>query len=165
MNSILVILAIITLGIYTVSIIRKGGIVPSSLSASVFILPYGRRWIWSAVIFAVCFLCISPYVTKTGEQTQFLAFLSIAGLLFVGGAPLVRSWQDNLQFQVHQWGAILCAACSQLVLVFNCPYLLLCWTPFVAYEAWRFINYLKWRTEVFWGEMVCFASTFIYCLI
>ena len=22
-----------------------------------------------------------------------------------------------------------------------------------------------WRTIVFWGEMVCFTSTFIYCLI
>lgn len=157
-------LAIGILTIYTALMIKAGGKVPSSLSASVFDLPYGKRWIWSVVIFLVCFLCVPTYIDKVSESTKFLAFIAIAGLAFVGAAPLVKDSQD-IAYKVHCAGAVICAVCSQLVLVFNQPWLLFGWIPFVAYEAYKFRNARKWRTEVFWGEMVCFASTFAFCLL
>lgn len=150
---------------YTLLMIKAGGKVPSSLSASVFDLKPSQRWIWTVTICVVCFLCVPTYIDKVSENTKFLAFISIAGLAFVGAAPLVNRKDNNMQFQVHQWGAIVCAVCSQLVLVFNQPLMLVGWVPFVAYEAYRFRNVKKWRTEVFWAEMVCFASTFAYCLL
>lgn len=137
--------------------------IPPSLSASIFNIPTNKRWIWTVVIFTVCILVVPTYIEKTDINTQFLSFLSIGGLGFVGAAPLVKFKDDALQFRVHEVGAIVCAACSQLVLIFNCPLLLLLWIPFIVYgfiKGWK-----NWKTIVFWGEMVCFISTFIYCLI
>ena len=101
--------------------IKIGGSIPPSLSASVFNLPTNKRWIWTVVIFTVCILVVPTYIEKTDINTQFLSFLSIGGLGFVGAAPLVKLKDDVLQFKVHEIGAIICAICSQLVLTFNYP--------------------------------------------
>ena len=143
--------------------IKIGGSIPPSLSASVFNLPINKRWIWTVVLTAVCFLAVPTYIDKTSESTQFLAFLAIAGLSFVGAAPLVKFRDDKLQFRVHEIGAIICATCSQLVLIFNSPIILLCWIPFII--ATITTGWKDWRTRIFWGEAVCFTSTFLYCLI
>ncbi len=166
-----IIIAIIILLGYTIALcIRRGG-VPSSLSASVFDLPKSQRWIWTVVLYAVCFCVLVPFgsggvsfLDKVSENTQFLAFIAIAALAFVGAAPLVADKTD-LAYKVHCVAAVVCAGCSQLVLVFNQPWLLLCWVPFVAYEVWRLTKKQPWATQTFWAEMVCFSSTFIYCLI
>lgn len=158
-----IIIAIIILLAYTFVMIRVGGTIPPSLSASVYFMPKSKRWIWTVVLFAVCFLCVPTIIEKSNENTQFLAFLAIAGLGFVGAAPLVPFKEDSLQFRVHEIGAIVCAACSQLLLMFNCPWLLTLWVPFIV--AGFIIGWKKWRTMIFFGEAVCFASTFIYCLI
>lgn len=156
--------AIIILLGYTIALCIKGGGVPSSLSASVFNLPYDKRWIWTVVLYGVVILAMPTYMDKVSQNTQFLAFLAMAGLAFVGAAPLVKDHQE-LAYKVHCWAAVVCAVCSQLVLVFNQPWLLLCWVPFVAYEVWRLSKKQPWRTQTFWGEMVCFVSTFTFCLI
>ncbi len=158
-----IIIAIIILLVYTVALCIKGGGVPSSLSASVFDLPKGKRWIWTVMLYAVCFLYVPTYVEVTSESTQFLAFIAIAALAFVGAAPLVKSHKE-LAYKVHCWAAVICALCSQLVLVFNQPWLLLCWVPWVAAFVW-ITKDNTWRTLTFWAEMVCFSNTFIYCLI
>ena len=160
-----IVIAIIVLLAYTIALCIKGGGIPTSLSASVFDLKQSMRWIWTVVLAAVCFLCVPTYIEKTAENTQFLAFIAIAALAFVGGAPLVRDTKD-IAYKVHCVAAVVCALCSQLVLVFNQPWLLLFWFPWAVAEFIEtdlFEN--KWITQVFWAEMVCFVSTFAYCLI
>lgn len=158
-----IVVAMLILLVYTLVMIKIGDSVPPSLSASVFNIPTNKRWIWTIVILVVCFLCVPTYIEKTYENTQFFAFLAIAGLAFVGAAPLVKFSDDKMQFRVHEVGAIICAACSQLVLVFNHPWFLLSWIPFIIYV---FIKDVKtWKTIVFWGEMICFSNTFLYCLL
>lgn len=166
-----IVIAIIILLVYTIDLCIKGGGVPPSLSASVFDLPKGQRWIWTVVLYAVCFCVLVPFgwhgvsfLDKVSENTQFLAFIAIAALAFVGAAPLVADKTD-IAYKVHCVAAVVCAVCSQLVLVFNQPLLLLCWLPWVAYMAYIVNNYKQWRTKTFWAEMVCFGSTFIFCLI
>lgn len=160
-----IVIAIIILLVYTLVMIKIGGSIPPSLSASVFNLPTNKRWIWTVVLFAVCFLCVSTYIEKTSENTQFLAFLAIAGLAFVGAAPLVKFYDDEMQFRVHKVGAIICAACSQLVLAFNYLWLLLLWIPYIiAFIKLNDFRAKGWNTKIFWAEMVCFSNTFIYCL-
>lgn len=145
------------------------GSIPPSLSDSVFSLPSNKRWIWTIVIFAICFLCIPTYIEKTSENTKFLAFLAIAGLAFVGAAPLVKMSDDKMQFKVHEVGAIVCAICSQLVLCFNNAWLLLAWSAYTCIFVWYTkdsgCTFKTWKTKVFWAEMICFINTFIYCLI
>ena len=164
-----IIIAIIILLGYTLAMIKIAGRIPPSLSDSVFFLDKNKRWIWTIVLMAVCFLCVPTIIEKSSEDTQFLAFLAIGGLAFVGAAPLVKFKDDPMQFKVHEWGAIVCAACSQLLLVFNCPWLLLAWIPYFAVFTWKTMgagqNWKTWRTMIFWGEAVCFSTTFAYCLI
>ena len=163
-----IIIAIVILAVYTLVLIMIGGQIPSSLSASVFSLPMSKRWIWTVVLAAVCFLCVPTYVCKAGDNTQFLAFIAIAALAFVGAAPLVKDKTD-LAYKVHCVAAVICAVCSQLVLVFNIPEgsVICLWMPFIIAliiktNAWDFS---KWHTMMFWAEMVCFVSTFAFCLI
>lgn len=164
-----IVIAIGILLVYTIILCKIGGCIPPSLSASVFNLPKDKRWIWTVVLFAVCFLCVPTFIDKCSENTQFLAFLSIGGLGFVGAAPLVKFKDDEMQFRVHEVGAIVCAVCSQLALIFNNPWLLFTWLGFVLAFAINTrcatCNWKTWKTKVFWAEMVCFVSTFIFCLI
>ena len=146
--------------------IKIGGSIPPSLSASVFNISTNNRWIWTVILFVVCFLCVSTYIEKTDINTQFLSFLSIGGLAFVGAAPLVKFSDDKMQFRVHEVGAIVCAACSQLVLAFNCLWLLLLWIPYIiAFIKLNDFRAKGWNTKIFWAEMVCFSNTFTFCLI
>lgn len=158
-----ILIAITVLAAYTLVLIKVGGRVPSSLSASVFSIKADMRWIWSVMLVTVIFLCVPTYLERTCEQTQFLAFLAIGALAFVGVAPLVHDKED-MAYKVHCVSAVICAVCSQLVLVFNQPWLLLSWVPWLMAFVW-ITKDSKWRTQVFWAEMVCFASTFAYCLI
>ena len=161
-----IVIAIIILLVYTLVMIKIGSSIPPSLSASVFNIPTNKRWIWTIVLFAVCFLCIPTYIEKTDINTQFLSFLSIGGLAFVGAAPLVKFSDDEMQFRVHKIGAIVCAVCSQLVLAFNCPWLLLLWIPYIiAFIKLNDFRAKGWNTKIFWAEMVCFSNTFTFCLI
>lgn len=157
-------IAILILLAYTVALTWIGGRIPSSLSASVYSLPRNLRWIWCVVIGAVCFCFAPPYIARTGEDTRFLAFFAVASLLFVAAAPLIPKDENGLQRSVHNVGATVCAISSQTVLVFNSPWLLLCWIPFAAFGIWKLIRRESWRTMLFWGEAVCFVSTFVYCL-
>lgn len=100
---------------------------------------------------------------KVSENTQFLAFIAIAALAFVGAAPLVADKTD-LAYKVHCMAAVVCAVCSQLVLMFNMPLMFLCWVPFAVAFVWVTKD-KPWKTLTFWAEMVCFGSTFAYCLI
>lgn len=163
-----VVCAIILLLVYTVAMCIIGEKVPSSLSASVFDLPQRIRWIWTITLYMVCILVLFPFfggtsfLDKVSENTQFLAFIAIVGLAFVGAAPLVKDTSD-MAYKVHCGAAVVCAVCSQLVLAFNQPWLLLSWVPFII--AGFVIGWKKWRTMTFWAEMVCFFSTFAFCLI
>jgi hypothetical protein len=177
-----IIIAITILLGYTIALCIKRGGVPSSLSASVFDLPKSKRWIWTVVLYAVCFCVLVPFGSggvsfldkvsgdtqifsfMAKDDTKFLAFIAIAALAFVGAAPLVTD-KTELAYKVHCGAAVVCAVCSQLVLAFNQPWLLLCWVPFVAYKIWCLVKIEPWITQTFWAEMVCFASTFIFCLI
>lgn len=165
-----IIIAIVILLSYTIALCVRGGGVPSSLSASVFDLPKSKRWIWTVMLYAVCFCVLVPFgmggvsfLDKVSENTQFLAFIAIAALAFVGAAPLVADKTD-LAYKVHCVAAVVCAVCSQLVEGFNLSWMLLCWLPWVMVFVWITKDH-PWRTLVFWAEMVCFYGTFAYCLI
>ena len=157
-----ILIAIIILLVYTVALCIRGGGVPPSLSASVFNLPKGWQWVWTVVLAAVVFLCVPTYLDKVSNSTQFLAFIALAALAFVGAAPLVKDKSD-MAYKVHCVAAVMCAVCSQLVLVFNQPWLLLLWVPFFL-VYWLVCRWM-WDELTFWAEMVCFGSTFIFCLI
>lgn len=168
-----IVLAIIILLGYTISLCIKGGCIPNSLSASVFNLQIDKRWIWTVVLYSVCFLVLYPVdilpysvsiLDKASENTRFLIFIAVAALAFVGAAPLVKDKTD-LAYKVHCVSAVVSAVTSQIFLGFNNWIILLLWIPFVFAFSIYYNKGANFRTKVFWAEQVCFSSIFIYCLI
>ena len=166
-----IVIAIVILLVYTIALCIKGGGIPSSLSASVFWLPYNKRWLWTVTIYAVGILVLYPFglphsvsiLDKVSEDTQFLAFIAIAALMFVGAAPLVKDKQD-IAYKVHCTSAAVCAVASQALVARNNTWLLLCWAVFFWLFLWNTAEAGKtwdtWRTKTFWAEQICFFSTF-----
>lgn len=64
-----IIIAILILLVYTLVMIKIGGSIPPSLSASVLNLPTNKRCIWTATIIAVYFLAVPNYIEKTNINT------------------------------------------------------------------------------------------------
>ena len=160
--NILITFAIALLVAYTVTVCVANNQIPDSLSQSVFFLPKGAKWIWTAVIGLVAFAIIPPIIEKSPDHWQFLGFIAATALAFVGFAPL---GEGDLAYKVHCGAAILCAVCSQILVGICQPLLLLLWVPYII--AWIVIKSRgkKWRTATFWAEMVCFANTFTFALI
>ena len=168
-----IVIAIIILLVYTLVMIKIGGQVPPSLSASIFNIPTNKRWIWTVVLYSVCFLILYPVdilpysvsiLDKASENTRFLIFIAVAALAFVGAAPLVKDKTD-LAYTVHCVSAVVSAVASQIFLGFNNWIILLFWIPFIFAFSIYYNRGDKFRTKVFWAEQVCFSSIFIYCLV
>ena len=153
-----ILLAFIILLVYTLYVIRLGGTIPPSLSESIFTLPRKRYWTWTATMFAVCILCMPSVIENTSTNTQFLAFIAVAAIGFVGAAPLCKYKDDKLQFNVHEKSAIIAGVLSQIVVFLNRPMLLALWFIYGAFFK------KMTKTKLFWAEVVCFISTFLYCL-
>lgn len=160
----MILIAIALLAAYTVTLCVVNKEIPSSLSASVFYLPKTGQWLWTAVIVAVVFLVAPTLISKASDNTQFLAFIACAGLLFVGGAPLIKDKTD-MAYHIHMAGAIACAVASQSLVAFNAPWLLLLWAFWIGDAIYTRAHHNQWRTAVFWAEMTCFTDTFIFAMI
>ena len=160
---ILTTIAVAVLTIYTAALCLAERQIPPSLSASVFYLPRAGAVIWLAVIATVVF-CIAPVLLAVSRPaTQFLAFISCAGLLFVGGCPLVKDKTD-LTYKIHIAGAITCAVCANLLIMFNHWWMLFLWIPWLFWFIWVTKD-RRWTTQTFWAEMMCFLITFIYAYL
>lgn len=132
--------------------IRSYG-VPGSISQTVFMLPH--ECIFTAIMFAVGFLTIMPMIDHCSENTKVLAFLTIAGMMFVGAAPLGK----NCDERVHLGGALFFGISSQIMLALNKPVLLSVWVPMAV-----ILIAVKGSNFLFWAELACIADLLIYCL-
>ena len=157
---ILTTIAVAVLTTYTAALCLAERQIPPSLSASVFYLPRAGAILWLAVIATVVF-CLAPVLLAVSRPaTQFLAFISCAGLLFVGGCPLVKDKTD-LTYKIHIAGAVTCAVAANLLIMTNLWWMLFLWIPWLFWFIWVTKD-RRWTTQTFWAEMTCFYSTFAY---
>lgn len=105
-----------------------------------------------------CWLEISE-----GSPFQFTAFLSAAGVLFVGAAPAFKS--SSLENAVHQWSAYICAAAAIAWICLVTPYwwIILIVLGIIALLA--IVTKTVKSSYIYWLEMVAFISTFISIVI
>lgn len=157
------IIAFALLIMYTLIICVVNKQIPNSLSASVFLLPPSGVWLWTVIITAIAVLTMPALLDITPEKWQFIAFIGCAALGFVAAAPLVRD-KGDMAYKVHCTAAVVCAICSQALVVIICPWLLMTWIPWFAAFVW-ITKDERWLTQVFWAEMVCFTSTFTLPLV
>ena len=85
----LVLSAMIVIALYVRAMAYVSKQIPESISQTVFLLPRKGQWVFTIVMWLVGFLLLPVLLEKVPEQTQFLAFLMVAGIGFVGAAPLV----------------------------------------------------------------------------
>ena len=107
----MVILAIVLLSLYVGSCIYLFG-VPESLSVTYYLIEekfpkYGR--VFTVVMVLTVALVLPVWLDNSSESTQFLAFLSCMGLLFVGAAALFR---DDFDRNIHRVAAGLSAVAA-----------------------------------------------------
>jgi len=150
---------------YTGAILSLYGI-PASVSESFYLLPEGRRWLFTAFCWGVS-VVIAPWLDATAKTWQFLPFLSVGGLCFVGTAAPFR---ENFVARVHYVGAGVCAVASQLWIFIVTGLWWVSVACLLAAGAACFGVWLRasrkagrpqFASVVFWAEMWAFVSLFV----
>jgi len=131
----------------------KNGGVLESISSTAYLVSH--KIAFTLTLLAIGGLLLPSMLERSSEGTQFLAFLTVVGLSMVAVTPNYRS-EDGLQ---HNIGGVGCCICSQLLVVFNQPFLLLLWLPCLAY-----LLFFRDRNYTFWTEISCMAITYVYSM-
>lgn len=137
--------------------------VPKSLSMTYYLFKDrvdSMKWLFPSMM-ALLTLFLMPcwLEISEGSDFQFTAFLSSAGILFVGGAPAFKS--SSLENAVHQFSAYFAAAAAIAWICLVTPYwwIILIVLGIIAALA---VVTKTWKTSyIYWLEMVAFVSTFI----
>lgn len=121
----LLIIAILLMVLYIGITIWKKKELPKSISHMVYDLPKGGwRWLWTIWLWSVV-ICVAPSLIEalSGSSFQFVGFLTIASLLFVGAIPLFDT--DHIKW--HNFLAISGGILTQVCTIKICPWWMLLW--------------------------------------
>ena len=153
----LVIMALIVIAAYviTMSVVMRE--IPVSISSTVYGLGKKWQWVFTIVMWIVGFSIVPTLMEKSSDTTRFLAFFSIAGILFVGAAPLVAKEKNTF----HYVCAAVSGIASQVLVALNQPLLLLVWFLYIGYTLLAKDS----SRNFFWVEVSCMLTVFAYCLI
>ena len=153
----LIILSIILVVLYTSITIYHTHSIPDSVSAMVYSLPHGWRYLWTVWIWAVSMLLMPVLMEKLGSYWQFLGFLWCASMAFCGALPLVKGEPNT----AHNALGIAAGVISQVcVFIINpwwlCVWLLLSW--FVLTDKVRDLTSVWYGKTCILAESVCYIS-------
>ena len=154
MNS-LIIAAMTVIALYVGAMIYTGKQIPESISQTVFLLPRKGQWVFTIVMWVVGFSLMPVLMEKVSESTQFVAFFMIAGILFVGAAPLVLKEKNTVRYVF----AAVSGIASQLLVALNQPLLLLTWFLYIGYTLMA----KDVSKNLFWVEVLCMLNIFALC--
>lgn len=160
----LTIISMLVIAAYTVAVCVKQKVVPYSISATFYKLnhPYwfmATMWITAGLLM--------PAVLEASEPgTEWTAFLACAGMFFIGAAP---NFKDSFEGKVHDMGAVLCVAGSQVWVAFNCSLVLLVWIVWFVYTVFYMVwhisdniirDFIRTR-PMFWVEVATLLATYL----
>lgn len=115
--------AVLYLGIATV----KGRTLPESLSAMVYLLKGGWRWLWTLWLWTVTLLLLPSLMDALPEGWGIVGLLTAADLLMVGAMPLfVREHR-----RYHYGFAVAAGVLSQVCVALICWQWLALWTVII----------------------------------
>lgn len=157
MNTALIASVILAVYIMTACIVNRS--IPESISQLVKDLTTAGVWLWSTVMILTAVLTLPAALDAACENTQFLAFISCAALVFMAVTPLVNN-TSHISYTVHMASAYTSAAASQLLVLLNCPWLLMLWVPFFIF--WYVFSQRRSFPWKFWSETTCFVITLIF---
>lgn len=164
--------------LYLFFVLKKIGHLPKSLSETYYYLGsnfvYPREgWndnfnrlkasIFTFALWVMAFLLLPVMISKTPESLQFLTFLAIAGICFVGAAP---EFKDSFEGKVHSTSAIISAVFGILwatVVIGAAGRIALGVSVFVVLAVALMTDSLK-SSRTFWLELVAFATVYLSVL-
>ena len=148
--STLAIISAILFAIYLILMAKLHGVQPS-VSDNYYVSKH--PWTFTLAMWAVAFMMLPPMLSATTEMYQFTAFLSCAGISFVGAAAAYRQSMTNT---VHTIGAVIAALFAIIWAYTICPPL-----PTIAILTAAYILIAVRRHKVYWAEITAFAMTYL----
>lgn len=163
--TILTILSLLTIAIYTVVMVCRNGI-PYSVSDTYYSLEH--KWAFSVAVILSALLLMPSAFQESTESSEFLVFLFTTGQCLVGTAPHFKGWQHKL----HLAGAVLLLVCSQIWIGLNHPAILVTWESYLIFtliavfrsDRGFFPAFLDTK-PLFWVEIVSFVNLYLSVLI
>lgn len=137
--------------------------VPHSLSMTYYLFKersntlrylFPSMMICMAMFLAPCWLELSK-----NSDFQFTAFLSIAGMIFVGGSPSFMS--SKLESKIHDISAYLASSAAIAWIVLVTPYWYVIPIIFSLFAIIAIATKTAQNCYIFWLENVAIVSTFI----
>lgn len=159
----LLLLSVLTIFAYVTALVVKGREIPYSISATYYAL--GSPWIFTLVMWATALFALPPLLEYSSGTAQIHAFIACGGILLVGSAPRFKGGEEGY---VHQIGAVLCLAGSQIYVAMSHPWLLTLWAGWIVYTVARMSRNVTdslvsdfIRTKpMFWVEVVALVTTY-----
>ena len=148
--STLAIISAILFANYLILMAKFHGVQPS-VSDNYYVSKH--PWTFTLAMWTVAFMMLPPMLSATTETFQFTAFLSCAGIAFVGAAAAYR---QSLSNTVHTIGAVIAALFAVIWAYTICPPL-----PTIAILAAVNILLSKTTNKIYWIEIIAFIVTYI----
>ena len=146
----LAIISAILFAIYLFCMAKLHGVQPS-VSDNYYVSKH--PWTFTLAMWTVAFTMLPPMLSATTETFQFTAFLSCAGIAFVGAAA---AYKQQLTNTVHIAGAITAALFAIVWAYTICPPL-----PTIAILTAAYILLAVRRHKVYWAEITAFTMTYL----
>ena len=146
----LAIISAILFAIYLILMAKLHGVQPS-VSDNYYVSKH--PWTFTLAMWLVAFTMLPPMLSATTETFQFTAFLSCAGIAFVGAAAAYR---QSLTNTVHIAGAVTAALFAIVWAYTICPPL-----PTIAILTTAYILLAVRRHKIYWAEITAFTMTYL----
>lgn len=140
----------ILFAIYLFCMAKLHGIQPS-ISDNYYVSKH--PWTFTLAMWTVAFTMLPPMLSATTETFQFAAFLSCAGIAFVGAAA---AYKQSLTNTVHIAGAVTAALFAIVWAYTICPPL-----PTIAILTTAYILLAVRRHKIYWAEITAFTMTYL----
>lgn len=153
---IFVIITVLLVAVYLLDYIATKHEMPDSLSAMVYDLPSGYKWVWGLWLVSVALCLFVPLV----ERNEWLGWLMEVSLLGAALTPLIK--KDTLKW--HYVAAIATGIISQVIVVVNNINWLSVWMLFVFLFLSSYIQPDGWLGKamkgkgMFLAQMTCFIG-------
>ena len=133
-------LSLLTIATYSAIVTIKSGI-PYSISETYYRINH-KKWFTFVMLFTAITL-LPAALDNSSENSQFLIFLSVAGMGVVGLSPNFIHGEKSEQI-AHYIGSGMLLIFSQCWVGCNLPWALTCW---IVYIMWIIFNFNKSDSE------------------
>ena len=148
--TLLVLFSLAVFATYLIIMSKLHGIQPS-ISDNYYVSKH--PWTFTIAMWTVAFTMLPPMLSATTETFQFTAFISCAGIAFVGAAAAYKQSMTNT---VHTIGAVIAARFAVIWADTICPPL-----PTIAILAAVNILLSKVSNKIYWIEIIAFIVTYL----